>query len=173
MCRKHVGGYQALGKCCTIIFRLNWCNQSTMVLRTCNVSCVSRWCDGFFLAVYIYWPLPHCLPPLHWVQNASSRAGGAGRGTQPWLWQKTTDLDPKVTPLRNPLELTCPGNWTSVIVSEEFPSIVHKCRSWKTGPTHGRLHQKKVARGPAANKDELQFRRCYRKGYLFPEGLTW
>lgn len=86
---------------------------------------------------------------------------------------KTTDLDPKVTPLRNPLALTCPGNWTSVIVSEEFPSIVHKCRSWKTGPTHGRLHQKKVARGPAANKDELQFRRCYRKGYLFPEGLTW
>lgn len=113
-------------------------------------------------------PTPTALGPEYVFMGWRSRRRDAAMTVA-----KTTDLDPKVTPPRNPLELTCPGNWTSVIVSEEFPSIVHKCRFWKTGPTHGRLHQKKIAQEPAASKDELQLRWCYQKGYLLPEGLTW
>lgn len=156
---KHVEECLTLGKCYITITRQKWCNQSTIILRIYNVSCIFRWCDGLFPANPSTLPTQHCVGARMCIHGLVDEEGFShDRGKDNWSGPKWYSGP---WPPRNPLELTRPGNWTSVVVSEEFPSVACKHRFWKMGPTHWRLHGKKTTPCTAANKDELQFRWFY------------
>lgn len=96
-CIKHVEECLTLGKCYITITRQKWCNQSTIILRTCNVSCIFRWCDGLFPAD------PSTLPTQHCVGSRMCIHGWWMRKDAVMTVAKTTDLDPSGSPDLDPL----------------------------------------------------------------------
>lgn len=101
-------------------------------------------------------PLPRYLPhasPGHEL----SRGWTIQRDTA-MVGAKMTDADPNGTPdlgwsSKNPLEPTCPGNWT-----ENFHQLYPSAYSERQDPTHARLHHKQEDCLENHQKAKLSFR---------------